>query len=189
MCELRHMDWLRVTESASGDDCVAEPVLALYLLPIRIWKSATAWTFFLSRIDGSCNNLLIGQPPKNFLSFCNILVCIKLDNSFLWFGDIHVLQTCLWALCWFRHRTNYSGTLCQTPSRRWILGIRTQRIHAIGATPLKKHPHLRTMNMTPNTIKSKGKYAQPCCLLSFQRATLAINRMKKVVDKKSLSSL
>lgn len=187
MCELRHTGWLQETESASGDDCGAEPVLALYLLSIRIWKSATAWPFSLSWIEGSWNDQLIGEPLKNFLYFCNILVCI---NWITLFRDLeiytHVLQTCLRALCWFRYRTNYSGTLCRTPSRRWILGIRTQRIHAFGATPLKKHCHLGTMNLTSNTIKSKDKHAQPCSLLNFQCATLAIYRIKRVVDIKNL---
>lgn len=47
-------------------------------------------------------------------------------------------------------------------SERWTLGIQTQRIHVIGATPLQKHHHQRKMNLMSNIIKSNVNHSVLC---------------------------
>lgn len=129
----------------------------------------TVWSFFLFWTDGAWNNLLMGHPPKNFPSFCNILVGIKVDNTTLDLEIyIRVLQTCLLLEGRSGHRAGSEleligvGLCVREHSGRWILGIQT---HVIGATPLKKHHHQRKMNLTSNIIKSNANHALLCCLL------------------------
>lgn len=41
-------------------------------------------------------------------------------------------------------------------SEKWILELRTLKIHVTGATLLKRGPHQRKMNLMSNTIKSNA---------------------------------
>lgn len=114
----------------------------------------------------------MGHPPKNFLSFYNILACVKVDNTALGLEIyIQVLQTCLLLEgC----RGQCAGTeleliavgLCVQKSfhgEGWILGTQTQRTRATGVTPLQKRHHQTKMNLMSNIIKSNASDA--CCLL------------------------
>ncbi len=110
----------------------------------------------------------MGHPPKNFLSFCNILVRVKVDNTTLGL-EIYtqVLQTSLLlegcpGQCAGSELELIAVGLCVQKifhSEGWIPGIQTQRIRAIGATPLKKHHHQRKMNLMSNIIKSNANHA------------------------------
>lgn len=110
----------------------------------------------------------MGHPPKNILSFCNILVCVKVDNTTLGL-EIYtqvlqksvLLEGCP-GQCTGSELELIAVGLCAQNifhSEGWIPGIQTQRIHAIGATPLKKHHHQRKMNLMSNIIKSNANHA------------------------------
>lgn len=113
----------------------------------------------------------MGHPPKNFLSFCNILHCVIVDSTTLGLEIyIQVLQS--WLLlegcpgqCAGSESELIPAGLCAQTilhSEGWILGIRTQRIHAIGATPLKSHHHQMKMNVMSNLIKSNATPSVTC---------------------------
>ena len=113
----------------------------------------------------------MGHPLKNSLSVCNILVCVKVDNTALGL-EIYtgVRQTCLLSegcpgQCAGSESELIAVGLCEQKvfhSDGWIPGIQTQRTRATGATPLKKQHHQRKMNLMSNTIKSNASHAVMC---------------------------
>lgn len=104
------------------------------------------------------------HPLKNFLLF-NISVCVKVDNNSLGLEIyIQVLQTCLLLEgCPRQCAGSVLELIAVGQCEGWLLGIQTRRIHAIGATPLKKrHHHQRKTNLMSNIIKSNANHAVMC---------------------------
>lgn len=109
----------------------------------------------------------MGQLQKNLLSFCNILVYVEVYSFGLGIY-MQPRQTCLLLKGCPGQSAGSELELIAVEkivhSEGWIPGIQTQRIHVIGATPLKKHHHQKKMNLMSNVIKSNASLHSVCCL-------------------------